>query len=206
MDLAELMGSAPRVVAEHLLDGEGLELVVVGSGSPVRVDVVHRRGLGAGAVERPSHRHGEPLALGIGLRDVVGVAGGGIAGELGVDPCAPGGRVLERLQDEDARALPHDEAIAVLVEGPARPAGIVIAGAHRLHRAERSVGERRDQRPSLPPATMTSASPRRIRAASPREWVPVAQAETMPKFVAPGALSSIKRRAPSTCCLSGTGS
>lgn len=36
---------------------------------------------------------------------------------------------------------------------------------------------------SLPPAIITSTSPRRIAwAASPNAWVPVAQAETTPKF------------------------
>ncbi len=36
---------------------------------------------------------------------------------------------------------------------------------------------------SLPPANMTSASPRRMAwAASPSAWVPVAQAETIPKL------------------------
>jgi hypothetical protein len=47
---------------------------------------------------------------------------------------------------------------------------------------------------SLPPATMTSASPRRMAcAASPSEWVPVAQAETIPKF-GPRAPYSIATR------------
>src|SRR5579872_1424120 len=47
---------------------------------------------------------------------------------------------------------------------------------------------------SLPPAIMTSASPRLIAfAASPRAWVPDAQADTTPKF-GPRAPTSIATR------------
>ena len=40
------------------------------------------------------------------------------------------------LQDDDAAALAHDEAVAVPVEGPARLLGLVVAGGERPHGVE----------------------------------------------------------------------
>ena len=50
--------------------------------------------------------------------DVVGVAGKAVADDLAIDLRAAGHGVLALLEHDDAGALAHDEAVAVLVIGP----------------------------------------------------------------------------------------
>ena len=52
--------------------------------------------------------------------DVIGVARQAIADHLGIDFRAARLGMLIFLEHDDARALAHDEAVAVLVIGPAR--------------------------------------------------------------------------------------
>ena len=79
--------------------------------------------------------------------------------------------MLLALEHEHARALAHDEAVAVGVE----------RARHALARQRAHALEGGEHRPvsaaSVPPATTTSASPRTIiRVASPIAWAPVAHA------------------------------
>src|SRR5205823_2466322 len=81
-------GETVGVLAESLLDGERLELVVVGRGRAVRVDVADLFGRDAGVRDGPPHgAHGAGRGL-VGHRDVEGVAGHSVADHLGVNPCA----------------------------------------------------------------------------------------------------------------------
>ena len=59
-----------------------------------------------------------PIPPGAGQRDVRRVGGGAVADELGEDRHAARLRVLERLEDDDARALADDEPVAAVVERP----------------------------------------------------------------------------------------
>src|SRR3989440_553917 len=122
---------AGGVRAEHLLDGGGLGRVVERRGRPVRVDVadVVRRDVRIG--EREPHRPGRLAAVGAGRRHVIGVVGERVARELGVDAGAAGHGPLPLLQHQHRCALPHDEAVAILVEGTGRVRGGVVARAPR---------------------------------------------------------------------------
>mmetsp|Transcript_31965 Transcript_31965/g.107624 ORF Transcript_31965/g.107624 Transcript_31965/m.107624 type:complete len:294 (+) Transcript_31965:263-1144(+) len=136
-----------RVCAEDRLQGGGLELVVVIRRSPVRVDVVDFRRFDA----RRRERHGQTLcetgAAGRRRRDVVRVARRAVPRELGVDSGPPSLRVVQRLDDDYARALAHDEASAAGVEWPRGVRGVVVVrGAHGFHRPKPPIHERRHGR------------------------------------------------------------
>ena len=73
-----------------------------------------------------------------------GVGRRAVAGDLAVDGGSPGLGVLQLLQDEHAAALAEDEAVAVAVERPARPRGVVVAGRHRRQEDEPGEAERVD--------------------------------------------------------------
>ena len=62
---------------------------------------------------------------------MIGVGGEAVAGQLGEDVRAALLGVLEFLDDDDAGAFAHDEAVAVLVEGPRGAFRLVVAGAQR---------------------------------------------------------------------------
>ena len=135
-------GQLPRVLAEDPLDGERLELVVVGRRGAVRVDVVDVGGREARVLQRAGHRARGAVALGIGRRHVMRVARHPVPHDLAVDPGVAPARVLERLQHEDAPALAAHEAVAPGVERPRRLLRLVVARRHRLHRAEARDGQR----------------------------------------------------------------
>ena len=111
-------------------------------------------------------------------RDVVRVGGRAVADQLGQDLDAAPAGVAELFEHEHAGALGDDEAVAALVERPAR--------ARRDRRCASTARASRAKAPtsgsktgaSEPPATMMSASPRMIvSAASPMAWPAVAQAD-----------------------------
>src|SRR5262249_21642169 len=56
--------------------------------------------------------------LRVGLGDVVAVGGDALPGHVGVHPGPACGRVLGRLEHEDARPLPEHEPVATLVVRP----------------------------------------------------------------------------------------
>src|SRR5687768_1370755 len=100
------------------------------------VDVVDFRGVALRLTERDLHRAHGALATLRWRGDVKRIVRGPVAGQLGVDAGAPGARMALRLQDDDAAALAHDEAVAVAVEGPRGPFRLVVAGGKRFHRGE----------------------------------------------------------------------
>ncbi len=101
----------------------GIDIVDAGRRDPGSLDGGHHAPEGAVAV------------LG-GGRDMVGVAGQAVADDLGVDPGVARQRVVETFQHDAARALPHDEAVAVAVVGPRGCLRAVIEA-----RRQRSAGD-----------------------------------------------------------------
>ena len=81
------------------------------------VDVAHvaRRRVGVG--QRGAHRLRRAAAVLVGLGDVEGVVGGAVARDAREDRRPASLRVLLALEHEHARALAHDEAVALRVEG-----------------------------------------------------------------------------------------
>src|SRR6202022_5130820 len=80
----------------------------------------------------------------IGRRDMAGVGGRAVADDLGDDRGAPFTRGLELLEDQDPCPLPHDEAIALQVEGTAREAGFDVASRYGTRGAEGCQRQGRD--------------------------------------------------------------
>ena len=135
------------VLAEHALDGGGLDRVVERGGGAVGVDVVHLVRRQAGGTDRHAHGRLRAQPFGVGGGEVKRVAGGAVAGQLGVGPGPAGGGVLGRFQHQDAGPFAENEAVAILVERPAGVLGIVVeAGRQRLQVAEPRERDRRDQR------------------------------------------------------------
>ncbi len=94
-------GDAVSALAEDLLDGGRLGLVVEGCRSAVGVDVVEVVDGQAGVLEAARHR--QRLAVDVGSRVVSGVEGPGGAGELADDRRTAVAGVLFRLEHQDAR-------------------------------------------------------------------------------------------------------
>ena len=91
--------------------------------------------------------HAERAIAVLGRRgDVVGVGRHAVAHELGVDPRAAALRLVVSLENDDARTLPHDEAVAVLVERTARPLRGVVPRRQRAQGAESADAHRGDRR------------------------------------------------------------
>ena len=79
--------------------------------------------------------------------DVIGVAGHAVADDLGIDLGAARLGVLELLEHDDAGALAHDEAVAVLVIGARGALGLVVeAGRERAAGGEAGDREAADRR------------------------------------------------------------
>ena len=76
---------------------------------------------------------------------MVGVAGGAVTKDLGVNLRPPGLGVVQLLQQEDARALSHDKAAALRVKGNGGPAGVHRLG-QGLHGGKAPHGQRRQGR------------------------------------------------------------
>ena len=69
-----------------------------------------------------------------------------VTGDLAINLRAALLRVLVLFKHDDAGTLPHDEAVAFLVERARRVLRIVIARAHRFHRAKSADAEGHDRR------------------------------------------------------------
>ena len=124
-----------------------------------------------------------PAPPGAGQRDVRGVGRGAVADDLGERLRAARAGVVERLQDDDAGALADHEAVAAA----GRRAAMRRSGSSLRVESARIAAKPPTSDSctvaSVPPASIMSASPRRIVSqASPMEWPPVAQAETTPKL------------------------
>jgi hypothetical protein len=102
------------------------------------VDVVR---LQAGVLDRERHGAGRGAAFRVGRREVEGVGGHAASGQLRDDACAAATRVLLRLKDDDAAALPEDEALAVQIEGAARLFRLLVALGERANVRHGSDGD-----------------------------------------------------------------
>ena len=100
-----------------------------------------------GLPERHLHRQLGAAAFGVRGGDVIGVARQAVADDLGIDLRAARLGVLIFLEHDDARALAHDEAVAVLVVGAAGLLGPVVeAHVERARLGEAGDAERIDRR------------------------------------------------------------
>ncbi len=124
-------GDTPRVLAQGDLDGLGLGDVAGAGGRAVGVDVVDRRRLETGLLERHLHGAGLRLAGLVRQRHVEGVRAHAGAGQLGVDAGAAGLGVLEALEHQATGALADHETVAAGVEGPRGMLRVVVAQAER---------------------------------------------------------------------------
>ena len=97
----------------------------------MRVDVVDRAGLDPAVIERDRRRPRRLPAVGPRLDHVIGVRGRAVAQELGVRRRAARGRSPGILEDQERRALAHDEPVAADVERPGRGAGRVVVTGRR---------------------------------------------------------------------------
>src|SRR5207245_2569488 len=98
-------GEPPGVLAEDALDRERLELVVVGRGRSVRVDVPDLGGVEPRVAQGGRHRARGAVPLGVGRGHVVRVARHPVADDLRVDPGVAADGVLKRLEHEHPGAL-----------------------------------------------------------------------------------------------------
>lgn len=105
------------------------------------VDVDDVGGVQAGVGDGSGHGGRGSRAVGQGHREVVGVGGGGVAGDQAVRRGAAGAGVLQAFQDDESGALPHHEAVAVLVEGAGGVFGVVVAQGDGVEVAESGEGD-----------------------------------------------------------------
>ena len=113
----------------------------------MRVDVVHFVRCHAAGGERHAHGVDGAAAFRMGRGQVVGVAGGAVAGQLGVDARAALPGVLQLFHHQHAGTLADHEAVAAAVERPAGLlGGVVVARADRLQGAEAGHRQRGDRR------------------------------------------------------------
>src|SRR5216683_1638981 len=68
--------------------------------------------------------------------EVMCVGGVAVAGELTVNPRPPSLGMLQLFEDQDSRAFPHHESIALFIEGARGVLGITVTCAHGFHGAE----------------------------------------------------------------------
>ena len=116
------------VLAKHGLDGKRLNAIVHARARTVGVDVVDVVNAEPCVGQRqPDARRCSP-ALGMRVRDPVGIGGRAVADQFAMDVSAAPLRVFEFLQHHHGRALAKHEAVAVVVERPAGPGGLVVAG------------------------------------------------------------------------------
>ena len=128
----EGLGGADRGARDGPRQDASLDQIAQGGGGGVGVDVPDLLGLDAAPLQRQAQR---ALLLGaarLGAGRVEGVGRHAGPGENGQDPGPAPGRVRGRLQDQDAGALPEDEAVAVRGEGTrGRDVGAGGQGPHR---------------------------------------------------------------------------
>ncbi len=104
-------------------------------------------GLQPRLLQRHFHRAIGARAFGVRRGDVIGVARQAVADHLGIDLRAARLGVLIFLEHDHARALAHDEAVAVPVVGPAGFLRLVVEiGAERARLGEAGDADRADRR------------------------------------------------------------
>ncbi len=129
-------GQPVGVVAEDFLDRPGLHGVVQGGSRAVGKDAINLLGSHAGVFQGLPHGPCRSIAIGVRGGDVVGVAGDGPAGDLGVDVCSSLPGVFLRLHYHDSRPFAKDEAIAIFVKGAAGALRIVVLRGEGAHTAQ----------------------------------------------------------------------
>ncbi len=97
----------------------GFHRVVVAGAGAMGVDVADLVGADAGALEGFADGAGGLFGVGVWRGEVVSVAGGGEAAEIGERGCAALLGVVRAFEDEDAGAFADGDAGAVFVEGAA---------------------------------------------------------------------------------------
>src|SRR5580692_8618469 len=125
-----------RVVAKNPFEGARFDYIPDRGGGAVRVDVADVFRLELGVLDGGAHDAVCAVAVGGGLRDVVGVAGHAVADDFGEDGGVAFLRVLQGFEDEDAGAFTNYETVAAGVERAAGVSGIVIASGERFHGSE----------------------------------------------------------------------
>ncbi len=151
----------------------------------MRVDVIEVAGGNARALQRGLHAAERAIAILAGRGDVVGIARHAVANDFGIDLRPARLRMLKFFQHDNAGALAHHEAIAILIIRARGLFGRVVEPVESARQAAKPASEMREIGDSAPPATITSASPNAIiRAPSPMAWAPVEQAVT-PNGLAP---------------------
>mmetsp|Transcript_933 Transcript_933/g.1725 ORF Transcript_933/g.1725 Transcript_933/m.1725 type:complete len:213 (+) Transcript_933:425-1063(+) len=119
-----------------------LKLVIVGRTRPVCIHVINLRLLHPALRDRHLHRGRQSPSLRRRRSNVMRIACRPVSHNLAVNlrPSCQG--AVERFEDDDSRALAHDEAGSVGVEGTGSRGGVVVVlGRHGLHAGETGVGE-----------------------------------------------------------------
>jgi predicted phosphoribosyltransferase/nucleotide-binding universal stress UspA family protein len=137
-------GNAADVVAKDLAQHLRLRDVADRGAGGVGVDVVHPGGFDPGIGQGAAHGGHGGAGVGAGDDHVEGIAGGAVAGHLGVSAAAANPGAVGALQHEDSAALAHHEAVAAPVEGPRGSAGVVVAARQGAEVAETGHGHRTD--------------------------------------------------------------
>jgi len=114
--------------AEDLLDRQRLHLVVDVGARAMGVDVVDRIGTEAGVSEGHADAGGGSAALWVGVGDSVGISRRAVADHLAVDIRPPPPGVLEVFEHDHCRPFAEHEAVPLVVERPAGPLWLVVAG------------------------------------------------------------------------------
>lgn len=115
------------MITEGVLDRLGFGHVPCRCGRAVGVDVVDGFGRQAGIAHGIDHAARRALAAFAGLGNVVRIGAHAEADQFRVDRRPARLRALQRFQYEDSGAVPHHESVAILVERPAGPRGLVVA-------------------------------------------------------------------------------
>ena len=101
------MATLPRVIAESVLDRQGLRDVADLRRGGMRGDIVQLVRLHLGPVEGIRHRHARAASGRLRRGEMEGIGRQRTAERLGVDRGAAADRMLLGLEDQHARALPR---------------------------------------------------------------------------------------------------
>lgn len=125
-DLAILLHA---FLAQHQgANGPSLCRVTNGGARRMSVDIVDLAWFDICVPQGPFHGQQGPRAVLPGRCHVVRVATAAVAGQLGQNVCTSGHGVLKLFQNEHSGALSNDKTVAVLIEGAAAGAGIMVEG------------------------------------------------------------------------------
>src|SRR5258706_1181033 len=131
-----LGGTYRHLISKQISNGVRFERVADGRRGAVGVKVADDAGIEFRVAQGVAHDAETAFVLRSRLRHVIGVRGHTVANYFRQDRSAPAAGMLEFLEDQDAGAFAHHEAIAVLVPGPAGASGIVVASRKRTHGGE----------------------------------------------------------------------